>query len=243
MEEVATVGQGRKGLDGRHSVRGRPVWQWMDKKIELRRPGRTKWEDLAQSWVIQRRQWCLCGKQDGQETAPYCSPLFTDDRPALHQPQSCPGFPVWPGPLSQHKRLKLLVPFSKPKCCRRGWRRRMLMKMKAGIQADVTSDSWQCGGNSGSVWIKRPYRACGPRPLGDSELHRQFWKCTAVGWYILYQCLNAAAVGGSLGDTARRCKGPCWVGGAGFPPSASTWGGGMVVRAVSHTHPGCTQRA
>lgn len=100
MEEVATVGQGRKGLDGRHSVRGRPVWQWMDKKIELRRPGRTKWEDLAQSWVIQRRQWCLCGKQDGQETAPYCSPLFTGDRPALHQPQSCPGFPVWPGPLS-----------------------------------------------------------------------------------------------------------------------------------------------
>lgn len=120
---------------------------------------------------------------------------------------------------SQHKRLKLLVPFSKPKCCRRGWRRRMLMKMKAGIQADVTSDSWQCGGNSGSVWIKRPYRACGPRPLGDSELHRQFWKCTAVGWYILYQCLNAAAAGGSLGDTVRRCKGPCWVDGAGFPPS------------------------
>lgn len=120
---------------------------------------------------------------------------------------------------SQHKRLKLLVPFSKPRCCGRGWCRRMLMKMKAGIQADVTSGSWQCGGNSGSVWIKRPYRACGPSPLGDSELHRQFWKCTAVGWYILHQCLNAAAVGGSLGDTARRCKGPCWVGGAGFPPS------------------------
>lgn len=36
------------------NVRGRPVWQWMDKKIELRRPGGTKWEDLAQSWVIQR---------------------------------------------------------------------------------------------------------------------------------------------------------------------------------------------
>lgn len=116
------------------------------------------------------------------------------------------------------------------------------MKKKAGIQADVRSDSWQCGGNSGSVWIKRPYRACGPQPPGDSELHRQFWKCTTVGSYILYRCLNAAAVGGSLGDTARRCKGPCWVGGAGFPPSmfrhthsTSTLGGGMVVRAVSHS--------
>lgn len=54
MEEFATVGQGRKGLDGRHNVRGRPVWQWMDRKIELRRPGGTKWEDLAQSWVTQR---------------------------------------------------------------------------------------------------------------------------------------------------------------------------------------------
>lgn len=55
-------------------------------------------------------------------------------------------------------------------------------------------------------------------------------------------------VGGGLDDTARRCK---VLGGGGFPPSMLRHMhiphllevGGMVVRAVTHIHPGCIPRA
>lgn len=55
LVEAAEMEQGKRGWMA-DSVRGRAVWQWTDRKTELRRPRGTEGKDLAQSWVT---QWLL----------------------------------------------------------------------------------------------------------------------------------------------------------------------------------------
>lgn len=55
--------------------------------------------------------------------------------------------------------------------------------MKAGIQAEFRSDSWQCGGDSGSAWIKGPAGLAVLSPLGiqkpiGSSASELLWACT-----------------------------------------------------------------